>query len=147
MRDIIGWLLRTIDQGAQAVLARLGHGPLPNWLGLPTDDEVAALVRAVPCHWSLAALDSYGTTLTFSSGFCAQIYDVNLDPMKRKSIGTSHLNSTSGWMTFIASKLQDPGGLKLSIAYDGSVAPPITSAAETITLTFSNGHSISCSGY
>lgn len=73
--------------------------------------------------------------MTFDSGFLAEILSVNVSGLSRAAIDTTHATSPSGWMTFLASDLKDPGELSIEIAHDASEVPPINSAAETVTLT------------
>lgn len=77
-----------------------------------------------------------GGTITFgTSGFTANISNINWDGMERASIATSHLGTTTAH-TFIPGDLYDPGELSLDIQFDPDEFPPINSAAETITVTY-----------
>lgn len=95
----------------------------------------------------------YGTTITFSSGFCAQIKSVSWDGMERQELDTTHMTSTSGYMTFIPSDLKNVGELSVELLFNPSTSPPITSAAETVTVTFpipsggSTAATWACSGF
>jgi hypothetical protein len=80
--------------------------------------------------------DGYSTTVTFSSGFCAEVLDVGWDGMSREAIDTTHMTTTNGWMTFLPSDLKDAGELSVSLQFAPNTAPPITGAAETVTVTF-----------
>jgi hypothetical protein len=80
--------------------------------------------------------EGYGTTITWESGFCAQILSANWDGISRAAIPTSHTTTTEGWMTFQPSDLQDPGSLTVELQFDPDDAPPIEEAAETVTVTF-----------
>lgn len=85
----------------------------------------------------MAATDSgYGIAITFSSGFFAEILNVDWSGMSREAIDTSHATTTNGWMTFIPAGLQDPGELSVEINFDPDDTPPIDGAAETVTVTF-----------
>lgn len=76
-----------------------------------------------------------GTTVTFASGFCAEVLDVKGPDMKRKEIETSHM-LTSKAHTFVPGDLYDAGGLTVDIAFDPSDMPPIDHDPETVTITF-----------
>ncbi len=80
--------------------------------------------------------DGYGTTITFSTGFCAQVTSVSWDGIERKEIDTTHMLSTSGYMTFIPSDLKNAGELSVDLLFVPATAPPITGAAESITVTW-----------
>lgn len=80
--------------------------------------------------------EGFGTTITFQSGFCAEILDVSWDGIERNAIDTSHMTTVDGWMTFLLSDLKDPGELTVELQFDPDESPPITAAAETVTVTF-----------
>ena len=95
-----------------------------------------------------------GTTITFgTSGFQAQILSVDWGSIEREAIDTTHMGTT-GYKSFIPSKLVDPGEIELEIAFDPDDFPPVDGAAETITVTWplqSSGSSTpaswNCSGF
>jgi hypothetical protein len=95
----------------------------------------------------------YSTTITFSTGFCAEVLSVTWDGLERAAIDTTHMTSSSGWMTAIPSDLKNPGQLTVELLANPSTSPPISSSAETITVTFpipSGGVSAAswaCSGF
>ena len=95
----------------------------------------------------------YATTITFSSGFCAQVLSVTWDGIERAAIDTTHMTTSSGYMTAIPSDIINPGQLTVELLANPSSAPPITGAAETVTVTFpipSGGSSAAtwvCSGF
>lgn len=78
----------------------------------------------------------FATTITFSSGFAAQVRSVQWAGLERVELETTHMTSTNGWKTFIPSDLKDPGTLTVELLFNPSTAPPITGAAETVTVTF-----------
>lgn len=84
----------------------------------------------------------YGTTLTFDTGFFAEIQDVGLDGMARDAIETTHMETTNGARTFIASDLFDNGEVGVEMSYDPQESPPIDQPAETLTITAPNGATI-----
>lgn len=75
-----------------------------------------------------------GATITFSSGFLAEILDVNWGEIERASIPSSHMGTTGG-RTFLAGDTYDPGKLDVEIAFAPETTPPFLGAAETVTLT------------
>lgn len=97
--------------------------------------------------------EGFGTTISFSSSFLAEVQSVSLSGYERNSIETTHMTSTNGWRTFIPSDLKDPGTLSLDISFRPNDNIPITGAAETVTVTFpvpsggSTGATLACSGF
>ena len=95
----------------------------------------------------------HGATITFgTSGFSANVTNITFDEMVRPVVPTSHL-ATSTYDTSIPGDLVDPGGFTATLQYDPDEQPPITGAAETITVTYpipagmSNGATIQVSGF
>lgn len=78
-----------------------------------------------------------GTTITFSSGFFAEILDITGPGAAREAIATSHMGTGSAH-TFVPADLVDWGELSVEIAFDPATKPPIRGAVETITITFPN---------
>lgn len=76
-----------------------------------------------------------GTTITFDSGFFAQILSVNHSGISRGSIDTTHMGTTTA-RTFAATDLFDAGELEVEIHFNPDTRPPIDDAAETCTVTF-----------
>lgn len=89
----------------------------------------------------------FGTTITFSSGYFAEIISVDGPDLSRESIDTTHMGTTSGLMTFIPSDLVDNGSLSVEMAYVAATAPPISSAAETVTITYPDSSTCAFSGF
>lgn len=94
-----------------------------------------------------------GASLTFATtGFTADIRSIDGQDISREVIDTTHLGTTS-YKTFMPSDLADPGGLEFEIMYDPNAQPPVTSAAEVITVTFpvpaglSTGATMSATGF
>lgn len=78
------------------------------------------------------------TTVTFgTTSFAPTINSITVGEMTREALDDSHLGTT-GQMTKIASDLIDAGGFEMEIQWDQSAGtfPPITTAAETITINF-----------
>lgn len=94
-----------------------------------------------------------GTTVTFgTSSFSANITNVGWSGIERPAIDTTHLGTTTA-RTFMPGDLFDPGELSLDIQFNPDNYPPITGAAETITVRFpipaglSNGATWVASGF
>lgn len=89
-----------------------------------------------------------GTTVTFAStSFAMQITNVKWSGITRPAVKTSHLGS-SAVDTFMPGDLYDPGNLVLSCQYDaGAVKPPISSAAENITVTAPDANTAAAYGF
>lgn len=87
----------------------------------------------------MASNTGTGSTITFSSGFFAEITSISHSGMSRESIGTSHMGTTGG-RTFIPGDLYDPGELSVELNFDPTddVTAPLTNAAETVTVTIPN---------
>lgn len=73
--------------------------------------------------------------------FIAEITNISWDGISRASIPTSHMQ-TSTAHTFIPSDLYDPGNLALELNFDQDALPPITAAAEAITVTVPEGGTV-----
>lgn len=77
-----------------------------------------------------------GATISFgSSGFSAHITNVDHSGISRAVVETSHLGTTTA-RTFVPGDLYDGGTVALEMNFDSNDQPPITSTAETITITF-----------
>ena len=94
------------------------------------------------------ARDGHGTTVTFgTSGFSARLIDVGGPGAKREAIDSTTM-ATVAAKEFIAAALYDGGELSLTVEHDGTNDPPISSAAETITINWGgSGNSYSFSGF
>lgn len=95
----------------------------------------------------------FGLSITFSSGFMALIRSASWSGIAREPLDTTHMGSTNGAMTFIPSDLENAGELTVELLFDPDDGPPITGAAETITVTFpipaggSTAATWACSGF
>lgn len=78
----------------------------------------------------------FGTTITFSTGFIAEIRNITGPSMSREFIDTSHAGTSGGYRTYIPQDLADGGELEVEMLFDPSADPPIDSAAETVTVTW-----------
>lgn len=75
-----------------------------------------------------------GSTITFSTGFFAEILSINWSGIEREAIETTHMGST-GWKQFLPGNLVDPGELEVEMFFAPETPPPITGAIETMTVT------------
>lgn len=119
---------------------------------------VLTMLVVVGLAWLLLAPradEGYGTTIVggSSGSFFAEIQSVSLSGYERAAIETTHMTSTSGWRTFQPSDLKSPGTIELELSFRPNDNIPITSAAETWTITFpipsggSSGATLACSGF
>lgn len=92
-----------------------------------------------------------GLTITYQSGFLAEILNYEDSGVTRESIDTSHMGTT-GARTYMPATLYDPGELSVEIAFDPEQDPvtPITAAAESVTVTYADAapaSTMACSGF
>lgn len=73
-------------------------------------------------------------TITFSTGFFAKILSLAWSGIERGAVDTSHLGTTTA-RTFIPTNLYDAGELEVELIFEAETTPPITGAAETVTVT------------
>jgi len=102
---------------------------------------------------------AHSTAITFSSGFIAELTDINWSGISREAIETSHMGLAAagsgkfGNRTFLPGELIDPGTLECEIAFDPDTLPPIAGAAETVTITWplpsgqTTAGTFACSGF
>lgn len=72
-----------------------------------------------------------------TSSFSANIYMIGSTSQERAALETSHLGTTNQ-KTFVPDDLIDPGEFEIEFEWDQSFStfPPISAAAETVTITF-----------
>ncbi len=87
-----------------------------------------------------------GSTITFSSGFMAEINNISHSGISRESVDTSHMGTTTA-RTFIPGDLFDPGEITVELNFNTNVKPPILEAAETVTVTFPTSDTWAASGF
>lgn len=100
------------------------------------------------------------STVTFgTSGYSANIENVDWSGMERAAFETTHMSTTLpganqiGGKTFIPSKFADPGEITLEVQYNPQTNPPLNGVAETITIGWplvsgdSTAASWACSGF
>ena len=77
-----------------------------------------------------------GTTIAFgTSSFTAQLRDITLPTHTREAVNTSHMGTTTAH-TFTPVDLYDGSELTVDIIFDPDDSPPISAAAEVVTITF-----------
>ena len=85
----------------------------------------------------MAATLGTGTTITFgTSSWTAVLLDVDGPGLTREKVKSTTMETT-GFHTYIPGDLVDPGELEIELECDGTNGPPISSAAETITIKWS----------
>lgn len=77
----------------------------------------------------------HGTTVTFDSGFLAEVLSLTWSGIERAPVPNSTF-ATTGGKTFQPADTYDPGELVMEILHDATDTPPILSAAETVTLAW-----------
>lgn len=88
----------------------------------------------------------HGAAITFSSGFMAKLLNIEVSGIEREAVETTVLD-TSGGKTFIPADNYDPGELSVTLQFDTDASPPITGAAETVTITWPDLETWACSGF
>lgn len=79
-----------------------------------------------------------GTTITFgTSSYACEIMDegLDIDGEEVPVVDVSHM-TTTGYRKKLFGKLVEPPQITVNINWDPDTPPPITAAAETITITF-----------
>lgn len=90
-----------------------------------------------------------GITISFATGFFAEILDATPPNLSRISVQSSHMTTPDGYHTFLAGKLVDGGEVTVDMGFDPAVAPPIEDPPEPVVITFPNSASstMSFSGF
>lgn len=76
-----------------------------------------------------------GTTISFASGFMAEILSIQPPNPTREAIDTTHMGTTPA-KTFVPGDLADWGELRAEIAFIPETAVPINAATGSIVITF-----------
>jgi hypothetical protein len=87
-----------------------------------------------------------GTTLTFQSGFCAKVLELDVSGIKRASVETTTLETTTA-KAFMPSDLYDPGDISLTMQFKTDATPPINTDASAWTITWPDGETMLGSGF
>lgn len=88
-----------------------------------------------------------GTTIAFSSSFLARVQSMEISGIERAELESTTMASTAGGKTFLPGDLYDPGEMTVEMQFDTDAAPPITGAAETVTITWPDLETWACSGF
>ena len=93
-----------------------------------------------------------GTVITFSTDYFLRPETISLNGISREAVDTTHLRTTgdgttTSGRTKIPARTYDPGTMDVTWQYDEESAPPITAAAENITITFPSTNTYSASGF
>lgn len=78
----------------------------------------------------------HGATITFQSGFFAELVAISHSGYERGVTETTHSTSTDGWRTFQPSDLKNLGEVEATLRLRPNDTPPIDQAPETGTVTF-----------
>jgi hypothetical protein len=87
-----------------------------------------------------------GAAISFSTGFCARITNVDIGELTRAVVQTSHMGTTGGH-TKMPGDLYDPGDVSVGLQFDTGTAPPILGTEETVTITFPDGETWAGQGF
>lgn len=88
----------------------------------------------------------HGATITFgTSSFTGSITAIGGFTTTREALDTSHLG-TSTYRTFTPGDLIDAGEFEVTLLYDADEQPPISGAAETVTITLPDSNPASGGG-
>jgi len=87
-----------------------------------------------------------GTTINFSSSFLTKILNVAWGGIHREAINSSTMDTTTAH-TFLPADLYDPGELSVEMQFDTDSTPPITSAAESLTINWPDAETMIASGF
>lgn len=82
-----------------------------------------------------APMQGHGIAITWETGFFAWITSVNPATIARAALETTNSATTTA-RTFRPEVLYNMGELSVTIQFDASKTPPITEAAESITITY-----------
>lgn len=77
----------------------------------------------------------HGTTITFSSGFFANIQSMNWDGIARAPVDATDF-ATVGGKAYVPADLTDGGEVTVEVKHRLDAVPPIDGAAEAFTVNF-----------
>ncbi len=83
---------------------------------------------------------SWGTVITWETGFFAEITSVTWDGIERAPVETTHLGTTTA-KTFDEDELYDLGSLNVELFFVPDTTLPITEAGESCTVNWSGAGS------
>lgn len=82
---------------------------------------------------------STGITLSFESGFTAELLEITPPAQSRASIDMTHHNSDNNRKEFCPGVMVDPGEIQATILFDASAVPPIDEPKSSAVITFPDG--------
>lgn len=82
-----------------------------------------------------APMQGHGYSITFSSGYFKWLLDAEPIQAKRNALETTH-SSTTDARSFIAEKLVDYGGIRVTFQLDPDETVDIDAAPESVTFTY-----------
>lgn len=94
-----------------------------------------------------------GTKITFSTDYFLRPETIQLNGPTREAVDTTHLRIAGATATAtvgrtkIPARTYDPGTMDVTWQFDEESAPPITSTAEAVTITFPSTNTYSCLGF
>lgn len=93
------------------------------------------------------AKEGTGVSIGFgSSNWTAEFTKIGGLELSREALDTTHLGTTS-YKTKVPASLVEAGELEVEFWFDPGDSPPISSAAETITITYPDTETWSFSGF
>lgn len=87
-----------------------------------------------------------GTTISFASGFLAEILDVRPPAASRGKVDTTHMLSTPT-REFLPTVLHEWGEAEIDMGFDPGAEPPLTGNAQAVTITYPDGETWSFNGW
>jgi len=84
------------------------------------------------------AKNGTGTTITWETGFLAEVIDLTPPGATREMIKTSHMETLRAH-TYIVGQLIDWGEMVVEVAFDPGLTPPIESVFSTAIVNFPDG--------
>lgn len=88
-----------------------------------------------------------GTAIAFSSSFLAKVLSIEISGIERAELESTTMATTNNAKTFLPADLYDPGEMSVEMQFDTDASPPITGAAETVTITWPDAETWACSGF
>jgi hypothetical protein len=87
-----------------------------------------------------------GTSISFATGFLAEVLDVRPPAGSRGKVDTTHM-LTENARTNMPTKLVEWGECEMDIHFQPGVDPPLKDEEETITITFPDGETWEFTGW
>lgn len=94
----------------------------------------------------MATFLGHGTTITFSTGFLANILSLQMTGVERAAVEATTFGTTGG-KAYVPGDLVDGGELVVEIQHDDTAVPPMEGAAETVTINWPGVETIAFTGF